>query len=379
MNDWDFSPPPPAELGDHDVRLAGDHLAGKRVALMISGGIAAMKTPLLARALRKEGAEVQAFVSREALRYVTVDALEWSTHRKVVVELSPDAEHLSDAAPFDAYLLPQATYNTINKMAHGIADGTLTATLAAALGRLERGLCAVLVAPTMHGNMHNSILTASLAPAARHGGADRAAARGLRQTQHAGRPGAGRRGLPRHLEVAARRQEDPGDRRADPGADRRGAPDRHPLHRPDGVAIATELYLRGADAPCTAPAATCRPPTCRTGSPRPTPTTARRCARSSPAATTAPGSSPRRSPTTSPNIRRPARSPAAARTSPSSSRRPPRSSSRCGAIIRSCRWSPSNTRKGLSHEQLMAIAARPPRVLPGGGHQPRRGDPARPR
>lgn len=162
MNDWDFSPPPPAALGDHDVRLEGRHLAGKRVALLISGGIAAMKTPLLARALRKEGAEVQAFVSQEALRYVTADALEWSTHRKVVVELSPDAEHLSDAAPFDAYLLPQATYNTINKMAHGIADGVLTSTLAAALGRMERGLGAVLVAPTMHGSMHNSILTASL-------------------------------------------------------------------------------------------------------------------------------------------------------------------------------------------------------------------------
>lgn len=162
MNDWDFSPPPPADLGDHDVRLEGRHLAGKRVAMLVSGGIAAMKTPLLARALRKQGAEVQAFVSREALRYVTADALEWSTRRKVIAELSPDAEHLSDGARFDAYLLPQATYNTINKMAHGIADGALTATLASALGRLERGDCAVLVAPTMHGSMHTSILTESL-------------------------------------------------------------------------------------------------------------------------------------------------------------------------------------------------------------------------
>ena len=167
MNDgvnhhWDFSPPPSSELGDHDVRPTGSHLAGKRVALLISGGIAAMKTPLLARALRKEGASVQAFVSQEALRYVTVDALEWSTRAKVIERLSPDAEHLSGDAQFDAYLLPQATYNTLNKMAHGIADGTLTATLASALGRMERGECAVLVAPTMHGSMHTSILTESL-------------------------------------------------------------------------------------------------------------------------------------------------------------------------------------------------------------------------
>jgi len=160
--DWDFSPPPPAELGDHDVPLLGRQLAGRRVALMICGGIAAMKTPLLARALRKRGAEVTAFVSREALRYVTADALEWSTHRPVIERLSPAAEHLSDASPFDAYLLPQATYNTINKLAGGIADGVITSTLASAMGRMTRGQAAVLVVPTMHGSMHNPILTESL-------------------------------------------------------------------------------------------------------------------------------------------------------------------------------------------------------------------------
>ncbi|MEM1204728.1 MAG: phosphopantothenoylcysteine decarboxylase [Acidobacteriota bacterium] len=161
-DDWDFSPPPPSDLGDHDVRSEGHHLVGKRVALMICGGIAAMKIPLLARSLRKQGAEVVAFVTEDALRYVTEDALEWSTHRQVVKRLSADAEHLSDSAPFDAYLLPQATYNTINKMAHGIADGTVTSTLASALGRMEQGECSVLLTPTMHGSMHNSLLTESL-------------------------------------------------------------------------------------------------------------------------------------------------------------------------------------------------------------------------
>nr|XP_061807111.1 coenzyme A biosynthesis bifunctional protein CoaBC-like [Nerophis lumbriciformis] len=141
---------PPLDTRDHDVPLLGRQLAGRRVALMICGGIAAMKTPLLARALRKRGAEVTAFVSREALRYVTADALEWSTHRPVVERLSPAAEHLSDASPFDAYLLPQATYNTINKLACGIADGVLTSTLASALGRMTQGRAAVLVVPTMH-------------------------------------------------------------------------------------------------------------------------------------------------------------------------------------------------------------------------------------
>lgn len=73
MKDWDFSPPPRSELGDHDVRSFGKHLEGKRVALMVSGGIAAITAPFIARALRKQGATVVAYASKEGLRYTTED------------------------------------------------------------------------------------------------------------------------------------------------------------------------------------------------------------------------------------------------------------------------------------------------------------------
>ncbi len=162
MKDWDFSPPPRSELGDHDVRSFGKHLEGKRVALMVSGGIAAIKAPFIARALRKQGATVVAYASKEGLRYATEDSLEWSTTNPVITRLSPSAEHLHDAERFDGYLVAPATYNTINKVALGIADGVLTATLAAALGRMVRGDTKVLIAPTMHGDMHTPILTDSM-------------------------------------------------------------------------------------------------------------------------------------------------------------------------------------------------------------------------
>jgi phosphopantothenoylcysteine decarboxylase/phosphopantothenate--cysteine ligase len=162
MKDWDFSPPPDSTLGDHAVRPAGHHLAGRRVALMISGGIAAIKAPFIARALRKQGAKVVAYCSKEGLRYTTEDAMEWSTAHPVVTRLSPAAEHLNDAERFDGFLVAPATYNTINKVALGIADGVLTATLAAALGRMVRADTKVLIAPTMHGDMHTPILTQSL-------------------------------------------------------------------------------------------------------------------------------------------------------------------------------------------------------------------------
>ena len=162
MSTWTLAAPTPSDLGDHDVVAEGSHLAGRRVALLVTGGIAAMKVPLVARALRRQGAQVVAFVSKEALRYVTAETLAWSTVNPIVDRLTAAAEHLSDSAPFDAYLMAPATYNSLNKLAAGIADGVVTSAAASALGRLEQGRTKVLVAPTMHGSLHNSILVASL-------------------------------------------------------------------------------------------------------------------------------------------------------------------------------------------------------------------------
>jgi phosphopantothenoylcysteine decarboxylase / phosphopantothenate---cysteine ligase len=162
MSDWDFQPPPESELSDRAIALESTHLQHKRIALLVTGSIAAIKAPLIARTLRRQGAEVVAFASAQALRYTTVEALEWSTTNAVVTKLTANAEHLSDENPFAAYLLAPATYNTINKMGLGIADGVITSALASAIGRMEQGKTKILIAPTMHGSLHNSILTRSL-------------------------------------------------------------------------------------------------------------------------------------------------------------------------------------------------------------------------
>lgn len=156
--DWDFSAPTPSDMGDHDVPPASTRLAGKRIALLVTGGIAAMKTPQIARGLRRHGADVVAFASTDALRYVAREALEWACLGQVVDGLTWRAEHLSDGAPFDAYLVAPATHNTIAKMAQGVGDTLVTAALISALGRMEQGRTKVLVAPTMHGSMHNAQL-----------------------------------------------------------------------------------------------------------------------------------------------------------------------------------------------------------------------------
>lgn len=158
LYDWDFSAPTPSGMGDHDVPRVSDRLAGRRIALLVTGGIAAMKTPEVARGLRRHGATVTAFASDDALRYVAREALEWATLGPVISALTWRAEHLSDSAPFDAYLVAPATHSTIAKMAHGIGDTVVTSALISALGRMEQGRTQVLVAPTMHGTMHNAQL-----------------------------------------------------------------------------------------------------------------------------------------------------------------------------------------------------------------------------
>lgn len=151
-------PPTPSDLGDREVPRLSDDLDAVRVALLVTGSIAAFKAPIVARALRRHGAMVRAFASTEALRYVTVEALSWACAAPVVTVLSAESEHLSDDAPFDLYLCAPATLNTISKVACGIADGAVTATLASALGRMQRGRAGVLMAPCMHGSMHTTIL-----------------------------------------------------------------------------------------------------------------------------------------------------------------------------------------------------------------------------
>ena len=162
MSDWDFSAPPKSIIGDREVAQEGNYLGGKRIALLVTGSIAAIKAPLIARSLRRQGADVVAFASPEAVRYTTIEALQWSTNNKVITKLTAAAEHLSDDNPFAAYVVAPATYNTINKIRYGIAEGVITSSIASAIGRMERGQTQVLIAPTMHGSLHNSLLTESL-------------------------------------------------------------------------------------------------------------------------------------------------------------------------------------------------------------------------
>jgi len=136
-------------------------LAGARILLGITGGVAAYKAPELVRALVKEGAHVSVILTKTARRFVTRDALRAVTRGPVLTGLfEHDAlgpgpwftgsdrsdlgmAHIGMAREAALVLVAPATANAIGKLAHGLADDLLSTALLATRAP-------VLLAPAMN-------------------------------------------------------------------------------------------------------------------------------------------------------------------------------------------------------------------------------------
>lgn len=140
-------------LNDHDdFPIYGEHLKGKRIAIAITGGIAAYTVPTIIRALRRYGCDVFPYITEEGLKFVTEDTLAWASKNKVVTKLTDKSEHLGqNNESFDCVVVYPATYNFIGKMAMGIADDACSSLIASHLS-----IAKIIVCPTMHGHMYNS-------------------------------------------------------------------------------------------------------------------------------------------------------------------------------------------------------------------------------
>ena len=104
---------------DTGVAVHSDALAGKRVLLAITGGIAAVESIRLARELRRHQAELTVIMSSEATKVVTPLAVAWASDVEVHQGWSPEMAQLDG---HDIILIAPATRNTISKHIHGIMD-----------------------------------------------------------------------------------------------------------------------------------------------------------------------------------------------------------------------------------------------------------------
>jgi phosphopantothenoylcysteine decarboxylase/phosphopantothenate--cysteine ligase len=125
-----------------------DKIAGKNVLVCVGGGISAYKAPDLVRKLMAAGADVQVAMTPAASRFITALTLQAVSQRAVATDLlDPVADaqigHIRLADDADLVLIAPATANLIARMAHGMADDIVTATVLATRAP-------VVVAPAMN-------------------------------------------------------------------------------------------------------------------------------------------------------------------------------------------------------------------------------------
>jgi phosphopantothenoylcysteine decarboxylase/phosphopantothenate--cysteine ligase len=124
-------------------------LAGRRVVLGVSGGIACYKACTIARRLTELGASVDVVLTSAAGNFVGPATFEALTHRPVLTSLwqrNTALAHVELGQEADLIVLAPATANLIARAAQGIADDILTTLLLA-------GTAPVLIAPAMNDEM----------------------------------------------------------------------------------------------------------------------------------------------------------------------------------------------------------------------------------
>jgi phosphopantothenoylcysteine decarboxylase/phosphopantothenate--cysteine ligase len=130
---------------------------GKNILLIISGGIAAVKTPDLIRKLTQEGARVIPVLTRSGAQFVTPLSIAALAGSKVYIDLfdlTDEAEmgHIELSRSADLILVAPATAHIMAKMAQGLADD-LASTLLLATDT------PVMIAPSMNVRMWDHAAT----------------------------------------------------------------------------------------------------------------------------------------------------------------------------------------------------------------------------
>ncbi|HJR93422.1 MAG TPA: bifunctional phosphopantothenoylcysteine decarboxylase/phosphopantothenate--cysteine ligase CoaBC [Acidimicrobiia bacterium] len=124
-------------------------LDGRRVVLGVAGGVAAYKSVYLARRLVEAGAEVRVVMTEAATLFVGPQTFAAVTGSHPLTDLFYDSSvspHTDLARWADLVIVAPATAATISRLANGLSDEVLSATLLATRAP-------ILLAPAMHTEM----------------------------------------------------------------------------------------------------------------------------------------------------------------------------------------------------------------------------------
>ena len=130
-------------------------LEGKNILLGVTGSIAAYKSIILLRLLKREGADVQVIFSESANNFVTQLTFSTLSEKKVLTDFFEDDDkiewvnHVELAEWADYMIIAPITSSTLSKLVTGNADNLLVATYMSTV-------CDVFFAPAMDLEMYNS-------------------------------------------------------------------------------------------------------------------------------------------------------------------------------------------------------------------------------
>jgi len=132
-------------------------LSGRRILLIISGGIAAYKSLDLIRRLKEDGAQVRCILSEGGAQFITPLSVSALSGEPVFTKLFSDEDeqrfgHIRLSRETDLIVVAPASANMMAKMAHGMADSLASAVLLAT----DKP---VLLAPAMNSMMWQNAAT----------------------------------------------------------------------------------------------------------------------------------------------------------------------------------------------------------------------------
>lgn len=132
-------------------------LSGKKILLIISGGIAAYKSLDLIRQFKKSGASVRCVITNGGTNFVTSLSVAAISEEKVYTDLwslkdETEMGHIRLSREADIIIVAPASANLIAQMAHGLAEDLASTTLLAT----NRP---VMIAPSMNPMMWQHIAT----------------------------------------------------------------------------------------------------------------------------------------------------------------------------------------------------------------------------
>ncbi len=135
----------------------GTILRGKTICMCLTGSVAVISSPIVARELMRMGADVLCVMSKAATELINPSLMEWATGNKVITKLTGAVEHIylagdrpRSVGKADLILICPATANTISKIAHGIDDTPVTTVVSTAFG----SSIPIVIVPAMHESMY---------------------------------------------------------------------------------------------------------------------------------------------------------------------------------------------------------------------------------